>query len=76
MSLPACPIQDVCPFYVNDNPAHLSHYYRTHHVCGKFIDMTCDMGCQLQVFLTGLPIACSIPKIQRVKDLLGKEVNV
>ena len=62
-----CPIQEICEQYDNKQEEK-DHFMRLMCPCNEFLAMSCDMGVQLQMFITGAPIACSIDKIQKMKE--------
>lgn len=68
MSLEMCPIQHCCPKYSNGTK-HRDEYARATIVCNVFLDMTCEKGVDLQMFIDGTDgISCDLEKMRRVRN--------
>jgi len=71
MSLPLCPIQEVCLKYSSDSNRPPKQDVRNKIPCLKFLDMSCEMGVSLQTWLTGKAPSCDIEKIRKIKEKLN-----
>ena len=67
-----CPIQELCPKYTNGTKRKV-HHIRLVETCKSYLDLSCEMGMRLQVWITGEPIACDIDKVKRLKEGLKKK---
>ncbi len=62
MSLFKCPIQDICQHFSTGDSKPKNHDVRDKFPCTKFLDMTCILSVEIQVWAMGLIIACEIKK--------------
>ena len=69
MSLPVCPIQELCLHY-DINSKRKTHHQRMTNPCKLFLDMTCDESIRIQIFL-GETMTCDIGKIESIKEKLN-----
>ncbi len=73
MSLPKCPIQDLCINYIAGSNLPPNHDVRDKVPCRDFLDMSCKLSVQIQVEAMGLTIACDIKhgRSNKTKERVG-----
>ncbi len=63
-----CPIQEECPQF-NNGTKRKVHHIRISEPCKGWLDMTCEMGINLRLWLEpDQPIACNLDKIKKIKE--------
>jgi len=70
MSLKVCPIQEICQKYENGTK-HKGHLVRLTNPCKAFLDMSCEMSIEIQLFL-GETLACKIDKHSAIIEKIKK----
>jgi hypothetical protein len=65
-----CAISYICPKYDSKSNKPPNEHVRATVPCVKYLDMSCEMGVNLEIWNTGEGISCNIEKIKRVKSSL------
>ncbi len=67
MSMPNCPIAEICCRYTSGNNKPPNHDVRTKTPCKSFLDMSCALSVEIQL-ACGETLACDISKIKKIKE--------
>lgn len=71
MSMPLCPIQDLCPHFKSGNKPP-NQDVRNKFPCQSFLDMSCEESIRIQLYL-GETIACDIKEVKKKKKALKED---
>ncbi len=66
MSMPNCPISELCQNYTNGTKRRV-HHIRLTEPCTLFLDMSCALSIEIQL-ACGETLACDIEKIKKIKE--------
>ena len=75
MSLPKCPMQEICQHYTTGDNKPKNNDVRHKISCYKWITMECEkigILAELQEYATGEVMACNLEKIRKIKRGLKK----